>query len=128
MVREVEELRPELQLAHATQREVLEERDVPLLLSRVVELVARRVAERAGCRCRVGRRIEPEVLIAAGRELLIRVRLRIADFVVRLAEAAVAYSGDVVRAEHRERRAGAEERGARDLPAAEQVLHERLLP
>ena len=45
VVREVEELRPELDPLHPAQREVLEEGDVPLLIARVAEDVARRVAE-----------------------------------------------------------------------------------
>ena len=45
MVREIENLRTELQPLGAAHREVLEERDVPLLLSWIVEEIAFGVAE-----------------------------------------------------------------------------------
>ena len=108
--------------------EVLEERDVPLLLAWVVDAGCGRVAERAGRR--IGERcgVEPEVAVAdGGRELLVRAGIHIAHQVHRLEEAAVADTRDVVAAQHRERRAGAEERRARHLPAAEQVPHQRAL-
>src|SRR5207248_2564252 len=89
MVQEIEDLGPELQLPRSAQAEVLEDRDVPLLLAGVVDQVARRVAERARRRRREGGRVEPEIVVAPVGELLVRIRVRIADEVVRLAEPAV---------------------------------------
>src|SRR4249920_1490799 len=48
MVREVEDLRPELEVSGSTGIDVLEQRDVPLILARAVDVVARSVAIRAG--------------------------------------------------------------------------------
>ena len=47
--------------------EVLEDRQIPLLVARVAEDVARRVAERAGRRIGEGRRVEDEVLSVRAR-------------------------------------------------------------
>src|SRR4029077_5623870 len=91
-IHKVEELRAELQPLRPVDAEVLEERDVPLLLGGVVPRVPRRVAERAGRRRGERRRIEPEVLIVArsSGEIPVGAGQRIADEVVRLTEIAVA--------------------------------------
>ena len=62
-VDEIENLRPELQALRTAEPEVLEERDVPLLLARIVEPVPRRVAERPLRGRGEGRRVEEEILI-----------------------------------------------------------------
>src|SRR5882762_946676 len=125
----VEDLRAELQPLRAVELEVLEERDVPLLLGGVVPCVPRRVAEGAGRRCRERSRVEPEVLIVArsGREAPVRAGERIADEIVRLTEIAVADAGDVVRTRDRERRSRPEEGCAGNLPPAEDVRERRVL-
>src|SRR5262245_25528374 len=113
MIREVEELRPELQIAHPAEPEVLEECDVPLLLSRLVNEVARGIPERAGCWCRECRRVEPEVVVETG--TLGERRLadfRVADEVVGLTKSAVSDACDVIRAQHGQRGSGAQERRA----------------
>src|SRR4029453_8316387 len=71
MVGEVEELASHLDPVRPGQPEVLEDRDVPLLLARVVEQVAGCVAERTGRGWCEGSGVEPEVLVrsAAVREL-----------------------------------------------------------
>src|SRR4051812_20352495 len=96
VVDEVEHLGAELHLARAAQAEVLEEGDVPLLLARVVDQVARRVAERACRRAGEGGGVEPEILVVAiaGRERLVGTLRHIADEVHRLAVAALADAGD----------------------------------
>ena len=77
--------------------EVLEQRDVPLVLARPVDAVARRVAERPIRRRNERRRIEPEVLVGRPvRELAVGVRRGIADLVVGLREG-VADAGDIGR-------------------------------
>src|SRR5262245_56086284 len=48
MIREVENLDAELHLVRIRDREILEERDVPLLIAGVVQIVARRVPEPVG--------------------------------------------------------------------------------
>ena len=87
MVREVEDLDAELHPVRSREREVLEERDVPLLIARVAQVVARGVPEPvgAGRNLRERGRVEDEVVVgthatrAPGRELPVRPRLRIAN-------------------------------------------------
>src|SRR5688500_6707390 len=127
VVREVENLRPELQLLRTAQREVLEQRDVPLLLPRIVEQIARGGAERSRGRRRKCGRVEPEIRVGSAGEVPARVGLRVADQVVGLAERAITHARDVVGAQHRKRRAAAEERRAGDLPPAQQDLQQGVL-
>ena len=100
MVREVEELGAELQPARAAEDEILEQRDVPLRLARVVQDIAAGGAERARRRRGERRRIEPEVVVVPVRKLFVRAGIRIPDEVVRLPEAAIAHTRDVVGAQH----------------------------
>src|SRR6266508_3137065 len=113
MVREVEELRAELQLSNAAQGKGLEERHVPLLLSRVIQEIARRVPERTRRWRLEGRWVEPEIVVRSVRELGI-LHLGVTNEIVRLTEGAVSDTRDVVGPQHRERRAGSEERRAGD--------------
>ena len=91
--------------ANPTHAEVLEDGNVPLLLPGVVQQVARSVAEGAVGRRRERGGVEPEIAVAAIRELLICVGLGIANEVVGLTECAIADAGNIVGPEHRERRA-----------------------
>src|SRR5262249_56298327 len=117
--------RPELNPLRVAYTEILEQGDVPLLLAGIPQDVASGIAERAGGRRGERRRVEHEVLIGArsiGELSVDHPGRGIADEVVRLAEVAVAHARDVVRPAHRERRAGSEEAGAGNLPAAQSVL------
>src|SRR3989442_14160787 len=127
MVREIEDLRAELHVARAGEADVLKPRDVPLLLAWVVQQIAWGIAERPRLRRRECGRVEPEIVVqpCAFRVLRLRVRVRITDQVVGLTERAVADARDVIGPEHRERRAGAQERRAGNLPAAEHLLERR---
>src|SRR5688500_18643503 len=127
VVREVENLRPELQPLRPAQREVLEQRDVPLLLPRIVEQIAWGVAERARGRRRKRGGVEPEIRVASAGEAPARVGLRVAGQVVGLTKCAITHARDVVGAQHRKRRPAAEERRAGDLPPAQQHFHQRVL-
>src|SRR4051812_13996597 len=62
-IQEVEDLRAELHFALPCQREVLEERNVPLLIPGISNQVARFVTELPVRRARECRRIEREVLV-----------------------------------------------------------------
>src|SRR2546428_907909 len=129
MVREIEELRAELHVARAGEADVLEHRDVPLLLAWVVQQIAWGIAERPRLRRRECGRVGPVIVVqpCAFRVLRLRVRVRITDQVVGLTERALADARDVIGPEHRERRAGAKERRAGNLPAAEHLLERRVL-
>src|SRR6266568_2648634 len=127
VVREVEDLEPELQAPRVAERYVLEERHVPALEPGRPEDVPARVAESALGGLLEGLGVEPEVLVLAPalRELGIR-DVRVADQVPGLG-GAVAHAGDVVTTHHGNWSAGLEEGHARELPASQDLLEDGVL-
>src|SRR4029453_1664035 len=120
VVEEVEDLGAELHRLRPVHADILEERDIPLILARVIKLVSGPGAEGASGRPLERRRVDPEVLVLAVGELLVGTRLRVANEIPRVAER-VAGAGDVRAFRYPQRGTRAHERGARDLPSTQRL-------
>jgi hypothetical protein len=98
VVREVEDLATELHPPGAAHVEVLEERDVPLLSPGLRRRLRGALPKRpfAGRHLRNAAGLNQKLLSLPVRELPVRARVRVADEIDRLAEAAVAHARAVV--------------------------------